>query len=159
MKFAQKIIICMVVIVVLIFPVNSIAHENSSRLLFADKGKHDDKGDREARERLRGEGKSERKHMKEERKAHKKAKKEARKEKRRHMKEEGQARRENMREEGQARREHMEEGGKAHSEHMREEGQARRQDDSDDKKDEHAFSKEKNAERKHMKGKKHRSNR
>jgi hypothetical protein len=94
MKFAQKIIICMVVIVVLIFPVNSIAHENSSRLLFADKGKHDDKGDREARERLRGEGKSERKHMKEERKAHKKAKKEARKEKRRHMKEEGQARRE-----------------------------------------------------------------
>jgi hypothetical protein len=148
MKFAQKIIICMVSIGVLIFPVNSIAHENSSRLLFADKGKHDDNGDREKRERLSEEEKSERKHMKEERKAHKKANKEARKEKRKEMKEEGQDR-----------REHMEEGGKAHSEHMREEGQARRKDDSDDKKDEHAFSKEGNADRKHMKGKKHRSNR
>lgn len=67
MKIAQKIIICLVSIGVLSFPVNSIAHENSSRLLFADNGKHDDDGDKEDRERLREE-KSEREHMREERK-------------------------------------------------------------------------------------------
>jgi len=71
MKWAKRFLICMVSLGVLVVPLNSIAHENSSRLLVADKGDHD-KNDpkKEEHERLREEKKAERKHMKEERKAH-----------------------------------------------------------------------------------------